>query len=393
MLPCVAPDEKPERILLLRREVTLAIEHEESYSLLFNDIDGSPSTISLDVDCDIQNVKLSQLRRDYDCQHRRYLPKGMSFSILRGHPHHEQRLTLYPKDEDRMLFSFSFNPSDISMAAWTDIRWAQKVRLESKRKSSPLKEFQLHSSLTLTCDDEGRWSCSLMMKVTVDAINKWSNRSLELSRNSYWELFAHGLPVGQPDILNFAETRVTPRDFYLSVHVPEKAEQVPLCIQHRDLTCELLPFQRRAINWMLKREGVQAAPAAPGNLAPFKARLGSEIPPTFFKQLDKNGDTCYVSHILGVASKDLDKVRELTIKDDINGGILAEEMGLGKTVEIIALLCLHRRQCVPGQTVWDECVERDVKASPGTLIITPPSILHQWQNEIATHAPELKGIS
>ncbi|MGL6186702.1 MAG: DEAD/DEAH box helicase [Clostridium chrysemydis] len=51
------------------------------------------------------------------------------------------------------------------------------------------------------------------------------------------------------------------------------------------------------------------------------------------------------------------------------GGILADEMGLGKTLQIIALLIL----------------KRPIK----TLIVSPTSLIYNWQNEIIKFAPNL----
>ena len=58
------------------------------------------------------------------------------------------------------------------------------------------------------------------------------------------------------------------------------------------------------------------------------------------------------------------------------GGILADEVGLGKTVEIIALILQHRSH-VPGQC-------------GATLIVSPQTITSQWKDEIERHAPGLK---
>jgi E3 ubiquitin-protein ligase SHPRH len=65
-------------------------------------------------------------------------------------------------------------------------------------------------------------------------------------------------------------------------------------------------------------------------------------------------------------------------------------MGLGKTVEIIALISLHKCPAnIPGTI---DASPEDLVPSSATLIITPPSILPQWISELQRHSPTLKAF-
>ena len=58
--------------------------------------------------------------------------------------------------------------------------------------------------------------------------------------------------------------------------------------------------------------------------------------------------------------------------------------GLGKTVEVIALICANKFQLERAS-----CSPESVTQSPATLIITPPAILQQWKDEMRMLAPHL----
>jgi E3 ubiquitin-protein ligase SHPRH len=162
--------------------------------------------------------------------------------------------------------------------------------------------------------------------------------------------------------------------------------QVPRQIQSTLLETTLYPFQQRAVDWLLRREGV--AYSESGNLSSSLAvNLNPVTPVSFSPAHDAKGTDYYVSQARGLIVSDPSQIPDSS--RILKGGILAEEMGLGKTVELISLICHHKRQ-VPEGNVYDTYTGVFVKPSGSTLIITPPSILEQWINEIQAHAPMLK---
>ncbi|WP_305042722.1 DEAD/DEAH box helicase [Geoalkalibacter sp.] len=64
------------------------------------------------------------------------------------------------------------------------------------------------------------------------------------------------------------------------------------------------------------------------------------------------------------------------------GACLADDMGLGKTIQAISLLAALHQKCLPARTNGEP-----------HLVVLPPSLLFNWESEIARFAPELRTLT
>lgn len=118
----------------------------------------------------------------------------------------------------------------------------------------------------------------------------------------------------------------------------EKVENV---LQPEGLLATLLPFQRRSLAWLLEREGVGIT------LDGSTFVEASPRPFSLWTEVNEGNYTWWFNRLTG------ELIDEEPVLPEIHGGMLAEEPGLGKTVEIIALIL-----CNPAPPEWNPTLVR-----------------------------------
>ncbi|KAI2641841.1 SNF2 family N-terminal domain-containing protein [Hypomontagnella submonticulosa] len=182
------------------------------------------------------------------------------------------------------------------------------------------------------------------------------------------------------------DEKLSPQAFYDAAFIPTRDHKNSLPPSAPRLTSKLYPFQRRSLQWLLKREGVRWSDrltnGEPG-LEPISPPA-DDLPLSFRMANDIDGRSFYVSDLYHIVTRDITPFRT---SEALKGGILAEEMGLGKTPETISLICVHTRKDL-SQSAAD--VAQDVRPSGATLIVTPSTLKNQWIFELNKHAPDLR---
>ncbi|KAH9001925.1 SNF2 family N-terminal domain-containing protein [Lactarius hatsudake] len=176
--------------------------------------------------------------------------------------------------------------------------------------------------------------------------------------------------------------------FLYAVVQPARAvlcEAVDKFLQPTALIPALLPFQKRTVMWMLEREGKTFG--LDGQIVS-KDADSMELPVLWRRVSVQREDeqlNLYYHRLTETLTPDCPHPHI------VRGGIVAEEPGLGKTVECIALIILNPglgRN--PSDARWNFEGIMPIKDIRTTLIVTPNSLSQQWIDELSRHAPSLK---
>ncbi|PTB62804.1 hypothetical protein BBK36DRAFT_1127991 [Trichoderma citrinoviride] len=177
----------------------------------------------------------------------------------------------------------------------------------------------------------------------------------------------------------------SPMDFYNAAHVPPKDDGSSRSIHVSGLNATLFPYQKRTLRWLLRREGVQWT--APDTAVQPVSEEEQKLDLDPFRAVnDADNNKVYLSDVFQTVTRDPTPYHQASKL--VKGGILAEEMGLGKTLEMISLILLHRRQAnhSPALLLGQE----NLVPSGATIIVTPKSLQPQWISELSRHAPGLR---
>ncbi|KAF4978695.1 hypothetical protein FZEAL_4964 [Fusarium zealandicum] len=180
------------------------------------------------------------------------------------------------------------------------------------------------------------------------------------------------------------KSKWTPMDFYNAVFVPGKDDKEPATIEITALEATLFPYQKRTLQWLLRREGVKWS-EADKSVVPYVTDEQHPTVNVFERLEDVSGKDYYLSDLCHTVTRDVTPFRDA--EANVKGGILAEEMGLGKTLEILGLILLHQRSSP--LTATDYEIQANLTPTGATLIVTPESLRAQWISEVERHAPSL----
>ncbi|EPE33063.1 P-loop containing nucleoside triphosphate hydrolase [Glarea lozoyensis ATCC 20868] len=291
-------------------------------------------------------------------------------------------MTITINNDTRTAILYAILPEDES--AHKDVRVAMIVAHDSNKWAKEQGRLWTEFGVQLR-HDNGHDTIRLLFAI------KWN-----ITASPYSAISAVKRTEAVREVLNryFPDPNVhksdvwSPQDFYQSAHTPEKDDSITDSLVVPELESELYPFQKRTVQWLLRREGYEWSTTSKQVVPHTTAE--SSLPLSFISVTDAMGQPCYVSHLLSLVALDLNPFREL--ERDTHGGILAEEMGLGKTVEMVSLITLNRRSKEERGQAFDVFTGTQVRQTAATLIIAPPAISQQWVSEINKHAPHLSVV-
>jgi E3 ubiquitin-protein ligase SHPRH len=275
--------------------------------------------------------------------------------------------------------SSNFSPLQISMSPCIDEDARQIVRI-SKLRSYDGAPGAIWSTVDVKAEHQGNHTT---MTITYslfwnETLSPFSGLRTASHRDAAVDIIKTFYPVAERPT-----AAQSPLDFYEAAFVPPK-DDVSSTIEIPGLEASLFPYQKRTLQWLLNREGVRWSSESRG-LQELSSAGPAPVTESSREVQDAHGQKFYLNDAFQTVSSDMSNYYHA--ERAARGGILAEEMGLGKTLEILGLILLHTRE--NSKSVSNVAVLPDQVPSNATLIVTPESLRRQWMAELSRHAPNL----
>lgn len=182
---------------------------------------------------------------------------------------------------------------------------------------------------------------------------KSTKKAIAIHEDSQRRLFR--IAFGEDDVVsNDVKEPITVSSFYSAMRpAPSLPSKEALAsVQPDGLLPSLLPFQCRSVAWLLGKEGMSVS---------LDGTIGTQDSPSlfsFWKEIPMGNQTLYFNRLSGHL------IGERPTLPITHGGMLAEEPGLGKTLETIALIMLNPAppDWNPSFECWDDIASLNVKA-------------------------------
>lgn len=254
-------------------------------------------------------------------------------------------------------------PSAIPLQLQGYLHIKSAVTLHQDNPYPPPEEFQSHNKIYLELQLELSLTPLSFTTPTFDLADHW----LQVMR------FCSPGPEGKEQQ---RRSKVDASVIYSNL-VPAEMEGTDDCLQPESLRPTLFPFQRKAVEFMAGREGRFIDEGNSGLVQ--TVRGPSEIG-LFYEKVSED---LYFNSLNSFFTRDASQVKASNLK----GGIFSEEMGLGKSVEVICIILLNQspsRSSLPAY--FSEDLSTEVQPVSATLIVAPETLRQQWLDEADLHS-------